>query len=154
MHDGLFLPEGWVRVVDLGCSLWTLSHMVLALARETPIRQMLEPCSLQSLNNTDTVSLGSGGGRVETHPRPSSLKHRHHISFSTDSLISGRPFPRINMVTIGFKVRKVGVWSNKGVCECGGWGGVGVGEPVQALETLESLEQAALFSPAPGYLCV
>ena len=75
---------------------------------------------------------------METHPRPSSLKHQHHISFSTDSLISGRPFPRINMVTIGFKVWKVGVWSNKGVCECGGWGGVGVGEPFQALETLEA----------------
>lgn len=117
-HGGLFLPEGWVRVVDLDCSLLgqsphdSLSHGPGPGHRETPTRQMLEPCSLQSLNNTDIVSLGSGGGRVETHPRPSSLKHRYHISFSIDSLISGWSFPRINMVTIGFKVWKVAVWSN------------------------------------------
>ena len=42
------------------------------------------------------------------------------------------------MVTTGFKVWKVGVWSNKGVCEWGGGGGVRVGEPFQALETLET----------------
>lgn len=51
-HGGLFLPEGWVRVVDLGCSLlghrvpMTLSYMVLALATEKLPHWSLVLCNL------------------------------------------------------------------------------------------------------------
>ena len=94
-----------------------------------------------------SVSLGRG----DSPPTPTnSLKHQHHHPFSKGSLISGWRFPGINMVTIGFEVLKMVCSLIKAVYgEVGGRGGARSSSRDSA-----SVEQAALFSPAPGCLCM
>lgn len=87
--------------------------------------------TLQPLTLMLTVSLGEF---ADPHPRPhSSLRHQHHHAFSKNSLISGWPFPWINMVTTGPEVLKVLCGLIK-VCCMLGWGRAET--TVQALETL------------------
>lgn len=135
--------------MGLSCSLEacgpydSLSHGPGLGHRERPTQLMPESHSLQSLNNTDTLRFWVGMGG--THPTPSSLKHQHHHSFSKDSLMSGWPFPRINIVTIGFEVLKVVCGVIKAVC--GGWAGVGWGVVLQGRETPE-VQSRQLCSPS------